>query len=86
MKITSGICRNASTSNSLKLPDILYKKKQRAKEMESAKKYNSKLCGIFLVIGGIASALLSKDNGCYDITAALFLVPLGLAMIFCKAE
>lgn len=40
--------------------------------MESAKKYNSKLCGIFLVIGGIASALLSKDNGCYDITAALF--------------
>ena len=50
------------------------------------KNYNSKLCGIFLVIGGIASAFLSEENGCYDITAALFLVPLGLAMIFCKAE
>lgn len=56
------------------------------KNIRFAHKNHNKFCGILLVIDGIISALLSNDNGCYDITVALFLVPLGLAIVFCKAE
>lgn len=43
-----------------------------------------KLCGIMLVALGVLSAIASKENGCYDITAAMLLVPLGLIMVFVK--
>lgn len=53
--------------------------------METTNKSN-KFCGILFIILGVISVLVSEDNGCYDLTAALLLVPLGLAMIFNKAE
>lgn len=45
-----------------------------------------KLCGVMFVVLGILSAIASKDNGVYDITAALLFVPLGLCMVFGKFD
>lgn len=43
-----------------------------------------RLCGAALVILGILSAIASEENGSYDITAAMFIVPFGLIMVFGK--
>ena len=40
--------------------------------METTNKSN-KLCGILFIILGVISVLVSEDNGCYDLTAALLL-------------
>lgn len=45
-----------------------------------------KLCGVMFVVLGILSAIASKENGVYDITAALLFVPLGLCMVFGKFD
>lgn len=45
-----------------------------------------KLCGVMFVALGVLSAIVSKDNGVYDITAALLFVPLGLCMVFGKFD
>ena len=45
-----------------------------------------KLCGISFTVLGILSAIASEENGCYDITAAILLVPMGLFIVFSKYE
>lgn len=45
-----------------------------------------KLCGITFTVLGILSAIASEEHGCYDITAAILLVPIGLLIVFSKYE
>jgi len=35
---------------------------------------------------GILSAIASEEHGCYDITVAILLVPIGLLIVFSKYE
>lgn len=51
-----------------------------------SKVVTNKLGGICLVSIGILSVLFSGENGCYDITAALFLVPVGMVMILGRSD
>lgn len=43
-----------------------------------------KLCGVLIILVGIASAVISRENGIYDITAAIILEPLGFVQLFSK--
>lgn len=45
-----------------------------------------RLCGVMFAAVGCVSAIVSNDNGAYDITAAVIMVPLGLLMVFGKTE
>lgn len=45
-----------------------------------------RLCGVMFTAVGCMSAIVSNDNGAYDITAAVIMVPLGLLMAFGKTE
>ena len=45
-----------------------------------------RVAGIVLIALGVLSAIVSKNNGCYDATVASFLVPIGLAVLFGKYD
>ncbi len=45
-----------------------------------------RLCGVMFTAVGCMSVIVSNDNGAYDITAAVIMVPLGLLMVFGKTE
>ncbi|MBE6845456.1 MAG: hypothetical protein E7508_07075 [Ruminococcus sp.] len=45
-----------------------------------------KLYGIVITALGILSAIASEEHGCYDITVAILLVPIGLLIVFSKYE
>jgi hypothetical protein len=45
-----------------------------------------RLCGVMFAAVGCMSVIVSNDNGAYDITAAVIMVPLGLLMAFGKTE
>lgn len=45
-----------------------------------------RLYGVMFTAVGCMSAILNNDNGAYDITAAVIMVPLGLLMVFGKTE
>lgn len=62
------------------------KKTAARKPLEIPDTVKARLTGIALIVLGILSAVASNEGGCYDITAALFLIPVGAVMMFSKNE
>lgn len=56
------------------------------KPLEIPDTVKTRLTGIALIALGVLSAAASNDSGCYDITAAIFFVPVGAVMVFGKNE
>ncbi len=61
-----------------------YKKITMTKSITIPDSVKQRLLGVSSILFGVLTAIVSEENGCYDITAAMFFVPIGLIIVFGK--